>query len=80
MIAAKTIDKEISMYLEHLNNGQKEAVLKVIKTFAHEEDEWWEALESDAKDSITKGLKQAKEGEVVPHNEVMKKYRRWQSK
>lgn len=80
MIAAKTIDKEITRYLEHLNPMQKEAVLKVIKTFAHEEDDWWEASEVQAEASISVGLKQAKEGAVVPHNDVMKKYKKWQSK
>jgi len=76
MIAAKTIDKEIARYLEHLNPMQKEAVLKVIKTFAHEEDDWLEVAEVEAEASISVGLTQANEGAVVPHSEVMKKYKK----
>lgn len=80
MGAAKALDKEINHYLEHLNTHQKEVVLSVVKTFAHEESEWWDAVEEDASASIKKGLQQAKEGNVTSHEEVMKKYRKWESK
>ena len=80
MGAAKVLDKEINHYLEHLNTHQKEVVLSVVKTFAHEESEWWGEVEKSAKESIERGLKQAKEGKVTPHAEVMKKYKKWLSK
>lgn len=37
----KAIDKEITHYLGHLNVKQKEAVLNVVKTFAGEDEPWW---------------------------------------
>ena len=80
MGAAKVLDKEINHYLGHLNTHQKEVVLSVIKTFASEEDEWWDIVEGSAKASIERGLKQADEGNVTPHGEVMKKYEKWLSK
>ncbi len=75
MGAAKAMDKEMGQYWEHLNAHQKEVVLSVVKTFAHEENEWWDTVENAAKDSIERGLKQAKSGDVIPHEEVMKKYK-----
>ena len=76
MGAAKVLDKEINHYLMQLNTHQKEVVLSVVKTFAHEENEWWDTVEESAKESIERGLKQAKEGNVIPHDEVMKKYKK----
>ena len=80
MGAAKVLDIEINHYLEHLNNHQKEVVLSVVKTFANEEDEWWDSVEDAAQQSIKRGLKQAKEGNVIPHAAIMKKYQKWASK
>ena len=80
MGAAKVLDKEINHYLEQLNSHQKEVVLSVVKTFAHEENDWWNNTEDAAQESIKKGLKQLKEGKGIPHEEVMKKYEKWLSK
>ncbi len=77
MSAAKVLDKEINHYLGHLNMHQKEVVLSVIKTFANEENDWWDDVEEGAQESIARGLKEAKEGKVIPHEEVMKKYAQW---
>jgi hypothetical protein len=41
MSSVKPLDKEITEYLRLLNETQKQAVLGVIKTFAHEEKTWW---------------------------------------
>ncbi len=67
MGAAQVLDKEINYYLGHLNTHQKEVVLSVIKTFANEEDAWWDTAEELAKESIKRGLQQAKDGDVLPH-------------
>ena len=42
MGAAKPLDKEITYYLGHLSAQQKEVVLNVVKTFAGEEEAWWD--------------------------------------
>jgi hypothetical protein len=73
----KSLDKQINNYLGHLNTHQKEVVLSVVKTFAGEEDDWWEGVELAAGESIKRGLKQEKEGYVTPNAEAMKKYEKW---
>ena len=80
MDAAKVLNKEINHYLAHLNIHQKQVVLSVVKTFAQEENDWWDNVEESAKESIERGLQQAKEGKVIPHEEVMKKYKKCLSK
>ncbi len=80
MGAAKVLVKEINHYLEQLNNHQKKVVLSVVKTFAHEENDWWDRMEDAAQESIQRGLNQLKEGKGIPHEEVMRKYEKWLSK
>ena len=80
MGAAKSIDKEIDIYWDKLNLHQKEVVLNVVKTLAHDETEWWDNVEEEASASIKKGLKETKEGKVISHEDAMKKHKKWLSK
>ncbi len=41
MGAVEQLDKEITASLNHLSVQQKEVVLSVVKTFAGEEEAWW---------------------------------------
>jgi hypothetical protein len=38
----KSSHKEINHYLDHLSTQQKKVVLNVVKTFACEEEDWWD--------------------------------------
>lgn len=77
MGAAKALDKEIDLYWGKLNTHQKEVILNLVKTLAHDEDEWWGNVEEAASASIKKALKQAEEGKVISHEDVMKKHKKW---
>ena len=67
MGAALNLDKEISHYLGHLDTQKKELVVSIVKTFAYEENDWWDTVEGAASEYIKTGLKQAKEGYLIPH-------------
>ena len=70
----------MGQYWGHLNAHRKEVVLHVVKTYAHEENDWRDNVEDYAKGSIVKGLQQAKAGNVIAKEDVMKKYKKWLSK
>ncbi len=58
-----------------LNNT---AVLKqFISLKKEQEKDWWSQISEAEKSEIQEGLKQADRGEVTPHREVMKKYKKW---
>ncbi len=43
------------------------------------EKDWWDELTHEEKQLIERGLKDAENGKVTPHKEVMKKYKKWLS-
>jgi len=53
---ANIMDSEINQYLVHLNHHQKEVILKLVKTFANEGNEWWNLMEESAKEAIERSL------------------------
>lgn len=80
MGAVKLIDEEITQYLKHLNTKQKKAVLEVVKTFAAEQQDWWDEISKEQQDAIDASLAEMKSGNLLPHDEVMKNYLKWQKK
>ncbi len=56
-----------------------EKSLKIIQAVLsiNEETDWWDELSPNAKASLEQGLKDAKEGKLTPHADVMKKYKKW---
>lgn len=80
MGAIKLIDQEITQYLPHLNDRQKQAVLSVVKTFAAEQQDWWDEIGEEQQKAIDQSLAQMRAGKVTAHDQVMKKYRKWQKK
>ena len=70
-ILRKTVKKQI--------DTADEKSLKIIQAVLDvgEEHDWWDDLSDAARSSIEQGLKEADEGKLTPHKEVMKKYKKW---
>lgn len=41
------------------------------------EEEWWDSLSESEQASIERGIAEAESGELVSHEEVMEKYKKW---
>ena len=80
MNAAISLDKEITQYLPQLNVKQKRTVLTVVKTFMEEQRDWWDEISVEQQHAIDKALAEMKAGKMTPHDEVMKKYKKWLKK
>lgn len=80
MGAVKLIDQEILQYLPHLSDRQKQAVLNVVKTFASEQQGWWEQIGQQQQQATDKSLAEMQAGKLTLQDEVMKKYFRWTKK
>ncbi|WEK36269.1 MAG: hypothetical protein P0Y53_02045 [Candidatus Pseudobacter hemicellulosilyticus] len=80
MGVAMHIDQQITQYLPHLNAKQKQAVLSVVKTFAAEQQDWWEEIGMEQQEAIDRSLAEMKAGKLTAHEDVMKKYKKWLKK
>ena len=41
------------------------------------EVDWWDVISAEERKDIEEGLRQADNGELIPHEEVMSKYKKW---
>ena len=61
-----------------LDTDKSDLLDKVSKILKQErDDDWWDDLPESVQESIERGLDQAKRGDTIPHEEVMKKYDKW---
>ena len=56
-------------------------VLIALKTLlsgkADTKTDWWDTISEEERKEIEQGLAEDERGEVTPHEEVMKKYKKW---
>ncbi|MBY0433565.1 MAG: hypothetical protein K2U26_05610 [Cyclobacteriaceae bacterium] len=72
------IQAEKLQLIEWLARLNDTATLKQFITLKKkQEKDWWDELSTEEKLEIEEGLAQADRGEVLPHKEVMAKYKKW---
>ena len=56
-------------------------VLRAVKTLLSnkviEKTDWWNTITEEERQEIETGLTEAERGEVITHEEVMAKYKKW---
>jgi len=56
-------------------------ILNAVKILLSEktatQTDWWDTISDEERIEIEQGLSEADKGEVIPHEEVMEKYKKW---
>ena len=56
-------------------------ILQAVKTLLSGKEttqtDWWDTISDEERAEIEQGLAEADRGEVIPHEEVMEKYKKW---
>lgn len=72
------IELEKIKLAQKIFNIESEDLLGKIKDFiSKEEVDVWDTVPNDIKVSIEKSISQADNGELIPHEEAIKKLKRW---
>ena len=84
-VAIKELRKEVKHYIDNADERMLKAIYAMLETDQHEDideigDDWWDKISDGERAAVEEGLKQIEEGKTIPHEEVMKKYRKWLTK
>lgn len=56
-------------------------ILYAVKTLltgkTSKQSDWWETISEEERSEIKQGLAEADRGEIIPHEKVMAKYKKW---
>lgn len=72
------IRKKVKKYIDEADDHVVKMVYSLLE--ADREDDWWDDLPKEVQKSIDKAIKELDEGKGIPHEEVMKKYKKWFTK
>lgn len=60
-----------------LNTKNVSVLLRIKQIFEDESSDWWMELSQEEQFEIENGLKQAENGEVISHENVIKHFDKW---
>jgi predicted transcriptional regulator len=70
--------KKVKQYIDEADDDTVKMVYSMLE--ADREEDWWDYLPKEIQESILRGEKELDEGKGIPHEEVMKKYKKWLTK
>ena len=66
---------------KHLLNTEDVGIINHIKAvFSVQNNNWWETLPDEIKNSVNRALKQSEKGMSVPHQRIKESYSKWLKK
>lgn len=78
MSAVKKMRSEVKKYIDSADEKVVKMVHAMLEVDA--EADWWDAMPDEVRASLETAIKQADKGQLMPHEEVKKKYPQWFSK
>jgi predicted transcriptional regulator len=70
--------KQVKKYIDEADDKTVQMVYALLEV-EHQYD-FWDELPDEVKTDIDEAIKQADAGELISHEEVMKKYQKWLTK
>ena len=67
--------KKAKKLLDEADDRVVKMVYKMLE--ADSAEDWWDDLPKEVQDSIDKSIAELDAGKGIPHEEVMKKYKKW---
>ena len=69
---------DIIQWVAGLDDKSTLKQLKKIKELSTaKQQDWWDTITQEERQSIERGLEDSKKGRITPHSEVRKKYEKW---
>jgi len=78
MAPTDLLRKQVKKYIDKADDKTVQMVFAMLE--AEQQYDFWDELPETIKERIDEAIKQADSGQLIPHEEVMKKYKKWLTK
>ena len=78
MDAVKQMRKEVKQYIDSADEKVVKMVHAMLEVDA--ENDWWDEMPDNVKADVEAALAEADRGELIPHEEIKKRYSKWFAK
>ena len=78
MDAVKQMRLEVKRYIDTAD----EKVVKMMHAMleVNADEDWWESMPDNVKADVEAALSESDKGELIPHEEIKKRYQKWLAK
>ena len=70
--------KQVKKFVEKANERELKIIYQLFEI--DRESDWWPEISKEHQIAIKEAIAEADKGEVIPHQEMVKKYRKWLKK
>ncbi len=60
-----------------INETEDDALLAQVEALLASSADWWDTLPPLEKEALERGLRQADEGKLIPHEEAIARFKKW---
>ena len=75
MNAERTIRQEVKKYIDTADIKVVKMVYAMLEVDA--DNEWWDTMPDNVKEDAEAALIESEKGQVTPHAEIQKRYKKW---
>jgi hypothetical protein len=70
--------KQVKKFVEKANEKELKIIYQLFEI--DNESDWWPEISKEHQTAIKEAIAEADKGDVIPHQEMVKKYRKWLKK
>ena len=78
MDTLSTLKAEVKEYIDKANDYDLKKIIDIINT--NDGNGWWDTLPAKVKRDTEEALKQADNGQLIPHDTIKENYMKWLAK
>jgi hypothetical protein len=75
MTATEMLRQKIKKYVDNADEKSLLVVQHILEN--KQDDDWWDTVPKEIKESVKRAIKEIDEGKGIPHEEIKKMYPQW---
>lgn len=78
MSGSIVLKKQVKKFVDSASEKELRMIYNLFEL--NKQDDWWGEISKGQQKAITEAMAEADQGKVIPHAEMVKKYRKWLKK
>ncbi len=78
MADTTVLRKQVKKFVDKANEKELSMIYRLFEI--EKQSDWWPEISKEHQKAIKEALTEADKGDVIPHEEMVKKYRKWLKK
>ncbi len=78
MSNSSVLKKQVKKFVENASEKELKLIYQLFEI--NRQEDWWNEIDKDHQKQIKDAIKEADSGKVIPHGEMVKRYKKWLKK